>query len=156
MNIKSFGISLAVVTILSLGLTGCIDSDDDKSNGANSTSLAWNNTGSEFVINTTINNTSDYYHVRHLIIDSDGAERLTEGANYTGTITTTCSKGLASGTYVEYTCITHRDTESPLGDPSDETNIVKLYDSKGYKVYLEEKSLSSSDKESEISSIVQP
>jgi len=155
MKIKSYGISFIAVAMLSLTFSGCGDASSTDQSGANSTSFAWNDTGSQFVITTNINNVSDYYHVRHVIKDSTGSTRLQEGANYTGTVTTTCSKGLASGSYTEYTCVTHRNTKSPVGDPSDETNNITLYDSKGYKVYMEEKSFSG-DKNTEISSIVQP
>jgi len=155
MNIK---FSLILATALTLGFTGCGDdssSGGGSSSNANSTKLTWNDTQTEFVIKTTIGNVSDYYHVKHKIIDNDDREILAEGANYTGTVTTTCAKDLATGSSVSYSCVTHRETASPVGDPDDKTVTISLKDTKTYSVKMEEKVLLGETKETLIDSLVQ-
>jgi len=153
MNIK---FSLMVATALTLGFTGCGGGSGGggSSSSANSTELTWNDTQTEFVIKTTIGNVSDYYHVEHQIVDNDDRKILAEGANYTGTVTTTCTKDLATGSSVSYSCITHRDTASPVGE-TDETVTISLEDSKTYSVKMEENVLLGETKETLIDTLVQ-
>lgn len=157
MKIKSFGISIALLTTLSLSFTGCgSDSSADSNSNPNSTTLTWNDTGDQFVIKTQMNNLTDYYHVAHKIIDEDNENIvLNEGNNNTGTMTTTCSKQSATGSYIEYSCSTVSDTNSPLDTyPSEKT--IQLYDNKNYKVILDERSFTTSSKTTTIGSLVQP
>jgi len=136
------------IAIFSLGCS----TDITDSNGKNKTKLNLDNMDSEFIITTTAKNLSDYFHVNHYIIDNSGNKLLDEGVNYKGTMTTTCKKSVMTSSYIEYSCITHRDTKSPVGDPDDEKQTIKLYDSSTYKVILKENSLSK-DKVTEIGSI---
>ncbi len=144
-----FSISCALITIM----TGCGISDygnisdsgnignSGNSSSSNSTKLTWNDTHTDFTITTKVNNvgaTAKYYHVGHLISDTNDKNVLQEGVNYTGTITTTCVRELMTSTFIQYDCTTHRETSSPVGDPKDETKTITLYDNKKYKVFLEE------------------
>ena len=148
----------AISIISSIGFLGCTDSIDDITGDdgtPNKTILNVDNMPSEFVISTSANNFSDYYHVSHSIVDNSGSELLNKGINYKGTVTTTCSSTVSSSIYQEYQCITKWNTESPIGDPQDETNTIKIYDASSYKVILSEYSFSNGKKETEIGSIPQ-
>ena len=147
-----------ISVISSISFLGCTNIVDDATSDVepNKTTLTVDNITGEFIINTTVNNLSDYYYAAHSIVDSNsGISLLFKGASYKGTITTTCSSNLVSSTYKDYICISKWNTESPLGDPQDETNTIRIYDSSSYKVILSEYSLYSGNKETEIGSIPQ-
>jgi len=128
------------IAILSFGCT----SDITGSSGKNKTKLNLENMDNKFTITTTAKNLTDYYHVNHYIVNSSGTKILDEGTNYEGTVITTCTRSVISSSYIDYSCITHWDTKSPVGDQNDERQNIRLYDSSDYNVFLKENSFNNS------------
>lgn len=125
------------------------------SGGGGGNSVSFKSDSSSFTISlkSSINpGQGDYYHVKYELRQGSGSTILSNGSNWKGKVTTTCNGAYSSGTYNAYTCTTQFDTDSPTGDPSNETKEVKLYDGETYSLYMIEYSLFGENKETHIKS----
>ena len=143
---------LALVGLIGVGFSGCLPEDEEK--GSNSVDVSIASDRSSFEVKMNVKNVGvdgDYYHVSYAL-NSTSRELFSYGANYSGTVTTTCTRTAMTGTGDDYYCVTSYDTESPVGDPDDKTDNISLSDSTTYSVVLTEYSFSG-NKETVIGSL---
>ena len=147
-------LQVSMFCTLALFSTGCIDELKDALDDASGeNSLTFTGDASGFTIKMTVEDvgtSSDYYHVRYLL-KSGSSERIKHGANYEGTVETTCSSVGYSGNDTVYNCTTTYNTDSPVGDPSPETEQISLAPG-SYQVVLDEKS-TGNDNETEVATL---
>ena len=162
MSIFKKTVSLMPAAALALIISGCVSTDDlgESESGSNGTNKTTLETGTDangfqtFTITLEVKDVGgDYYHVNYSLEHDGNTPLLSYGANYEGTVITSCSPNGSYGSdYINYACTTHYDTKSPVGDPEDKTDVISIHNDTGYSVYLEELSFDG-DKQTKVGDI---
>jgi len=150
-------IAIVFITLLS-GCGSDVTAPSSSSNGTNTTSLNTSDPN-QFVITVTANNvgsSASYYHVLYGMDNSIGNSVLSNGTNYTGSLTATCVQGTVTATTTQFACTVHYNTSSPIGDPADAISTITLNRGQSYRVFQEQLVLTSSNVVTEVGTITIP
>ena len=140
MKLRSLLMLTLAVGTLSV-MSGCKDILEElEDDGSNETTLSVSGDTQHFEIIMKVGDVGgDYYHVKYELQDSSGSRKLYAGSNYDGTVKTVCDLSAMNGNNTNsYSCVTSYDTDSPVGDPADETKSVDLQIGDEYTVKMYE------------------
>jgi len=149
-------LSIGLIMVVSFGFVACGGIGDTIGGGSSKNSLSLNSDNSSFTISLKSGITAgegDDTHVAYEFRDSSGNRILSNGSNYKGSVTTLCTNSYSTGSSDAYSCSTHYDTNSPVGDPQDELQEITLSNGKTYSLYMMEYFLFKDTKETQIKSL---